>query len=127
MENAMLSQKESTQMSIPKKIAVSKKRQMTIPKEFHDQLQIGDEVLCEMVDGILMIKPIPEEVDSSETILADLVREGYESGDEMVKEFVYRKSQLKSALQQLIDETRDGKIYSSTEDLFANLEEVENE
>ncbi|WP_438316157.1 AbrB/MazE/SpoVT family DNA-binding domain-containing protein [Sporosarcina sp. FA9] len=127
MGNATILHKEMAQMTMPKKIAVSKKRQMTIPKEFHDQLQIGDEVLCEIVDGVLMIKPVTTEVDISEDILADLIREGYEAGDDMIREFVYRKSQLKSALQKLIDDTRDGKVYVNTDDLFADLEEVENE
>ena len=53
---------------------------MTIPKEFYDELGISNEVLCQMVDGVLMIKPIKNDVDFSEEILNDLIKEGYYSG-----------------------------------------------
>ena len=114
-------------VSVPsaKKISVSKKRQITIPKEFYDQLQIDDEVICEVVDGSLVIKPAAEDMDFSEYILRDLIQEGYASGGEMLKEFTYRKSQIKPALQQLIAESRDGKVYTSTDDLFKDLDDDE--
>lgn len=40
----------------------------------------------------------------------------------MVKEFTYRKSQIKPALEQLIAESRDGKVYTSTEDFFKDID-----
>ncbi len=40
-------------MASPKKVKLSKQRQMTIPKEFFDSLQMQDEVTVELVeDGI---------------------------------------------------------------------------
>lgn len=111
----------------PKKISVSAKRQITIPKEFYDQLQIKDEVLCEVLDGSLVIKPVGEEVDFSEYILRDLIREGYESGEKMLQEFAFRKSQIKPAVQKLIAQSRDNKVYSSTDDLFEDLAEGDHE
>ncbi|MEK5040694.1 AbrB/MazE/SpoVT family DNA-binding domain-containing protein [Sporosarcina sp. FSL K6-3457] len=125
MVNAEKFSREVVSMPSAKKISVSKKRQITIPKEFYDQLQIDDEVICEVVDGSLVIKPIGEAVDFSEYILRDLIQEGYESGEEMVKEFTYRKSQIKPALEQLIAESRDGKVYTSTEDFFKDLDDDE--
>lgn len=122
MVNVEKFSREVVSMPSAKKISVSKKRQITIPKEFYDQLQIDDEVICEMVDGSLVIKPAGEPVDFSEYILRDLIQEGYESGEEMVKEFTYRKSQIKSALEQLIAESRDGKVYTSTEDFFKDID-----
>src|SRR5690625_3686993 len=77
-----------------KKISVSAKRQMTIPKQFYDELQLGDEVLCQIVDDTLVIKPIKQDVDFSKEILSDLINEGYEAGEELIKEFTYRKSQM---------------------------------
>ncbi|MBE1554995.1 hypothetical protein [Sporosarcina limicola] len=117
--------KESEPMSKSKKIAVSKKRQLTILKEFYDFLEINDEVICEVMDGFLVIKPVEEAVDFSEYILRDLIQEGFESGEEMLKEFTYRKSQIQPAIQQLIAESRDGKEYSSTDEFFRDMEEDE--
>ncbi|BAQ10149.1 AbrB/MazE/SpoVT family DNA-binding domain-containing protein [Sporosarcina sp. FSL W7-1349] len=118
---------ERTQMRVPKKIAVSRKRQITIPIDFYEQLEIGDEVICEVVDNSLVIRPISEPQDFSEYILRDLINEGYESGEELLKEFSYRKSQIKPALEQMIAESRDGKVYSSPEEFFSELDEDEDE
>lgn len=63
-----------------------------------------------------------EAVDFSEYILRDLIQEGYEFDEEMMKEFAYRKSQIKLALEQLITENRDGKVYTSTNDLFKDID-----
>lgn len=104
-----------------KKIAVSTKRQMTIPKQFYDELNLGNEVICEMVDNSLVIKPVLEDVDFSQYILEDLIKEGYEAGEEMIKEFTYRKSQLGDAVQRMIDEERDYKTYRTVEDLFNDI------
>lgn len=38
-------------MSTQKKVKVSKQRQMTIPKEYFDALQMQDEVTVELVEG----------------------------------------------------------------------------
>lgn len=111
----------------PKRISVSSKRQITIPKEFYDSLNISDEVMCRVVDGELVIKPIGEDVDFSEFILSDLINEGDEAGDELLREFSYRKSQIRPALHQMIAESRDNKTYSNVEDFFNELDEDENE
>ena len=44
----------------PKKISVSVKRQITIPIEYYNALNIGDEVECMLVDDSIVIKPIKE-------------------------------------------------------------------
>lgn len=120
-------EKGTAHMVKPKRISVSSKRQITIPKEFYDSLNISDEVLCRVVDGNLVIKPIGENVDFSEFILSDLINEGYEAGDELLREFSYRKSQIRPALNEMISESRDNKIYDHAEDFFNELDEVENE
>lgn len=45
-----------------------------------------------------------EAMDFSEYIMRDLMQEGYEFGEETMKEFTCRKSQIKPALEQLIAE-----------------------
>lgn len=119
--------KETVHMVKPKRISVSSKRQITIPKEFYDSLNISDEVMCRVVDGELVIRPIGEEVDFSKFILQDLINEGYEAGNELLQEFSRRKSQIRPALNQMIVESRDNKTYSNTEDFFSELDEDENE
>lgn len=105
-----------------KRISVSKKRQMTIPKEFYDALHIDGEVNCEIIEDAIVIKPIHKGYDFSEEILADLIKEGFE-GNALLKEFTYRKSQLNPALHRMIEETRDNKSYSNIDDFFDELED----
>lgn len=111
-----------------KKISVSGKRQMTIPKQFYDELQIGSEVTCQIVDGTLVITPVRETLDFSDFILKDLVMEGYE-GDELIKEFKYRKSQINGALLKMIDDAKnyDYKSYASAEELFNVLDDEDED
>jgi len=104
-----------------KKIGVSAKRQMTIPKQFYDELQLENEVLCEMVDDSLIISAVKKELDFSEDILEDLIREGYEAGDELIQEFTYRKNKLSDAAQRILDEERDYITYDSVDKLFDDI------
>lgn len=117
------SKKEFLRVVKPKRISVSSKRQITIPKEFYDQLNITDEVMCQVIDGELIIKPIEENVDFSQFILRELISEGYAAGEELLQEFARRKSGMNSAVQQMITEERDHKVYSSTEDFFNELDD----
>jgi len=94
---------------------------MTIPKQFYDELQLGNEVICELVNNSLVIKPVMEEPDFSKYILEDLIKEGYEAGDAMLKEFAYRKKQVSNAVQRMIEEERDYKTYDNVEQLFHDL------
>ena len=87
-----------------KKISVSSKKQITIPKEYFDVLQIGKEVEMELVDGGLFIRPIyGQRDDFSDLILVDLVKEGY-SGDKLVEEFRLRKSRIPYAVNALVED-----------------------
>lgn len=89
-----------------RRISVSSKKQITIPKDFYDALGIGDEVLIELADNKLIIRPIREDhVDFSDLILKDLINEGY-TGEELYEAFKYRKSQLSPALEKMISEER---------------------
>jgi antitoxin component of MazEF toxin-antitoxin module len=111
-----------------KKISVSAKRQMTIPKEFYDELQLDSEVTCQIVDGALIIKPVPKPLDFSEFILSDLVKEGYE-GVELVKEFTYRKTQMNDALHKMVEEAKDYdyKSYETAADYFNSLDDEDDD
>ena len=108
-----------------KRVAVSSKRQISIPKEFYDDLGIGDEVVMEVKNNSLIIKPIKEGFeDFSEEILKELVSEGYE-GEDLLAEFSNRKSMIKPAIERIIAETREQE-HVTVEELFSD-EEGEND
>ena len=106
-----------------KKISVSSKRQISIPKEFYDQLQIGDEVSVELYGNHLLVRPIRGQFDDfSEDILADLLEEGYK-GPQLLTEFKDRKAQIKSAVGFLIEETKASGKRTSINELFGDSED----
>lgn len=84
-----------------KKISVSEKRQITIPKDFFDALNIGKEIECGMVDNYIIIKPVQENFtdEFSEYILQDILKEGYKDKD-ILEEFKKRRNELKKAAKE---------------------------
>lgn len=117
---------ERTSMESPKgskkvkRISVSSKRQISIPKKFYEELQIGEEVFVELQGDSLIIRPIRKNFDDfSEEILADLVAEGY-NGESLIEEFKNRKSQIKSAVDSLIDETKQVGKRTTLDELFGD-------
>jgi len=80
------------------------------------------------VDGALVIKPVPQDLDFSEFILNDLIKEGYE-GEELVKEFTYRKSQINDALHKMVEDAKnyDYKTYATAEELFNSLDDEDED
>ena len=74
-------------MNAQKKVKVSKQRQMTIPKEYFDALQMQDEVTVELVEGGILIKPVYKLPEGfAEQLLESLVEKGF-SGQELVEKF----------------------------------------
>lgn len=111
-----------------KQITVSEKRQMTIPKRFYEKLGLGNDIICELRNDEIVLRPIPKEGDFSEEILKDLVAEGY-NGQDLLHEFQYRKTQTRPAVEKLIAEsgraaqqfTKTGN--DETEELFRDVNE----
>ena len=91
-----------------KKISVSEKRQITIPKDFFDALNIGKEIECRMVDNYIIIKPIQENFtdEFSEYILQDILKEGYKDKD-ILEEFKKRRNELKKAAKEFNNDIDD--------------------
>ena len=74
-------------MKEPKKVKISKQRQMTIPKIYFDALQLQDEVTVEIVDGGILIKPVHKVPDDfAEQLLEGLIEKGF-SGQELLEKF----------------------------------------
>lgn len=101
-----------------KRVSISSKRQISIPKEFYDALDLGRDVNIELYHNRLVIKPGNDNSeDFSGEILQDLIDEGY-AGNELVQEFNFRKSQIPNAIKSLIDEAVENSKPTSVNDLF---------
>jgi bifunctional DNA-binding transcriptional regulator/antitoxin component of YhaV-PrlF toxin-antitoxin module len=105
-----------------KRIAVSQKRQITIPIDFHKALGITDEVECVMTGTEIVIRPLSDvSGEFDEQILADLINQGY-SGKDLLKRFKEMRRRIEPAIERMIDDAKlaaEGKTeYFKYEDLF---------
>lgn len=105
-----------------KRIAVSQKRQITIPIEFFNSVGIGKEVECYVQNNAIVIRPVRESIgEFDEQILADLISEGL-SGEELLVRFKEERKKIRPAVEGLISEARlaaEGKgEYVTYEDVF---------
>lgn len=92
-----------------RRVRISSQRQMNIPKEFYEALNLKDEAIVEFRGKELIIRPSEEVVDFSTDILQDLVSQGY-AGDELVKEFTRLKANLPKALERMKKEAMEQPI-----------------
>ncbi|MEX0974463.1 MAG: AbrB/MazE/SpoVT family DNA-binding domain-containing protein [Bacillota bacterium] len=85
-------------------ISVSRKRQITIPLKFYEQVNLGNEVECYAENGAIVIRPLSSDTgEFSVEILKDLVAQGY-SGTELVSKFAEQRGNLKKAIGRMVDE-----------------------
>lgn len=91
---------------VKKRIAVSQKRQITIPIEFYTSLGMDKEVECYVQNNVLIIRPV-RDIDGSfdEEILSDLIARGF-SGEELLTEFKAVRRQIRPAVEALLDDAR---------------------
>lgn len=119
---------KNNQGKVIKRIKVSDKRQITIPKRFYDKLGVNQEVICELRGNEIVLRGVPQTEDLSEEILEDLVAQGFE-GQDLVREFQKVKSQIRPAVEKLIAESNQaakslqGNGNEDTEELFGDLKE----
>lgn len=88
----------------PKRISVSSKRQITIPLEYCQKLNIKNEVECIIKDNSIIIRPV---IDTSQDnfadlILEDLIKEGYE-GKELLEKFRERKGEIREGIKEITE------------------------
>lgn len=107
-----------------RRIKVSKQRQINIPKDFYDALDISDEAFIEFTGKEIVIRPAEfETVDFSEDILKDLVNQGY-SGHELVRRFAQVKAEIPKALERMKTEAMmKPNITGSLDDYLDSLED----
>ena len=114
--------KEKTIMR-PKRISVSRKRQITIPLEYYKALNIENEVECIIKNNSIIIRPV---IDTSQDnfadlILEDLIKEGYK-GKKLLEEFKIRKEKIRYAIKDMQEEAdkvaEDETPYRTMEEIF---------
>lgn len=112
-----------------KTISISAKRQITIPQTFYEELGFGHEAECILQDNYLLIKPIKERSDGTfaEQILADLISQGY-NGTELLLKFKEVQSSIRPAVERMLQEASNAAIgegeFSTYKDIF-EMEENE--
>ena len=117
---------KNNEEKVVKQLKVSAKRQITIPKRFYDKLGINQEVICELRGNEIVLRAVPQTEDLSEEILEDLVAQGFE-GQNLVREFQKKKSQVRPAVEKLIAESSlaarnlQENDNAETEELFGDL------
>lgn len=106
-----------------KRVRISSKRQISIPKEFFDAMHFSDEALIEFTGTSLIIKQVSEEaVDFSSEILKDLVEERGLSGKELIDEFTRIKQGFPSAINKMTATAmKESKVHKNTADYMASL------
>ncbi|HZK85359.1 MAG TPA: AbrB/MazE/SpoVT family DNA-binding domain-containing protein [Desulfosporosinus sp.] len=110
---------------LKKRIAVSQKRQITIPIEFYNVVGIEKEVECYIKNNSIVIRPVHESGgEFDEQILADLISQGL-SGDDLLTRFKETRKKIRPAVEGLIAEAElaaNGKSEHATyDDVFAEV------
>ena len=107
-----------------RRVKVSKQRQINIPKDFYDALNLTDEAIVEFTGKEIIIRPAEYEiVDFSADILKDLVSQGY-SGEELVQKFICIKAGIPTALKIMRNEAKENPVISgSLDDYLDTLED----
>ncbi|MBS4007559.1 MAG: AbrB/MazE/SpoVT family DNA-binding domain-containing protein [Clostridium sp.] len=106
---------------LKKRVAVSQKRQITIPIEFYNSLGIEKEVECYVQNKALVIRPVRESSgEFDEQILADLITQGL-SGQELLSKFKETRRQIRPAVEHLLAEARLAAKGEAPSDTFENV------
>lgn len=108
-----------------KRVAITSKRQFTIPQRFFSELGFDREAICTMGEGMLIIQPASHVSggEFAEQILSDLIAEGY-SGDKLLSEFKLRQSKVRPAVEELLEQAKEAANgrgeYSTYDDIFGS-------
>ena len=111
----------------PKRISVSRKRQITIPIEFCNALKIENEVECIMKDDSIIIRPVIDtnQDNFADLILEDLIKEGYK-GEKLLSEFKKRKKEIQYGINEVKKEANkvaeDEAPYPTVDEIFKEEE-----
>lgn len=106
-----------------KRIKISSKRQISIPKEFFEAMHFTSEAIIEFTGHSLVIKQAPEAaVDFSSEILKELVEKRGLSGNELLLEFNRIKQGFPQAINKLkATAIKEPAVNVSSADYLASL------
>lgn len=106
-----------------KRVKISSKRQISIPKDFFEAMHFNNEAIIEFTGTALIIRQVPNDaVDFSSEILKELVGERGLSGNELLLEFNRIKQGLPSAVEKLTATAmEEPTVSSSSADYLASL------
>ncbi len=107
--------------NMSKRISVSAKRQITIPLRIFEELRIGSEVDCEVVNGKIVITPVNNEPSGEfdDLILADLIKEGYQ-GEELLEKFKEMRRKIRPAVLKMLEAAEKEARPIPLEELFGS-------
>lgn len=111
-----------------KKITISSKRQITIPQKFFSMLGFDTEAECLVRGNELVIRPVKTSTggEFAEQILAELITQGY-SGDELLAHFKKAQSQVRPAVEAMIDEAERAAKSETAFVSYADVFDVEDQ
>ncbi len=100
-----------------KYVHITGKRQVTIPKEFFERLEMGTVLHAYVEGGRLVLEPVrPEEpMDFSQEIINDLADLGM-TGEELKREFTKRREDMMAAMKELVTEARNETLNGTVSD-----------
>ena len=105
---------------------ITQKRQITIPKDFFTELDLKPgKINCYIEDGKIILEPLNSDNfwDFSNTILKELVAEGYE-GEQLLTEFQKRKIMVKESLAEMVAEAKNEIKNNNGKDADKVFEEI---
>lgn len=91
-----------------KRLPISSKGQITIPKKFIRELNIEKEVDCIVDNGVIIIKPAIDETSSEfgEYILRDLIGQGFQ-GEDLIAAFKEQNNNVRFAARSMLKEAHN--------------------
>jgi hypothetical protein len=107
-----------------KRISVSQKRQITLPIEFFNSLNIGQEVDCYVQNNSIVIRPVRDESgEFDELILADLISQGL-AGEALLSKFKEIRKQIRPAVESILAEANSAALgtsdFATYDDIFSS-------
>lgn len=89
---------------------ITQKRQITIPKDFFEELDLKPgKIKCYIEDNKIILEPLNLDDnfwDFSDNILKELVEEGYKGG-KLLSEFKKRKTMVREAMVEMVTEAKN--------------------
>jgi len=113
-----------------KRVKVSEKRQITIPKKFYEKLNLSDEVECFLRadKNEIVIRPVPKQTEFAEEILRELIENDVPK-DQLLAEFRRKRDSIRSAVERIIEEADQAALNlknsgdDEMEEIFGDLED----